>query len=144
MHPALQALLGGVIIGLASWLLLAALGRVAGISGITASAVFPARTEAAGESAWRWSFLIGLVLGGALFAALLSTPQIATRPLPLLGAAGLLVGFGTVLGSGCTSGHGVCGLGRRSARSLVATLTFMGVAMATVFAITLIAGRAII
>jgi uncharacterized protein len=144
MHPALQALLGGVIIGLASWFLLAALGRVAGISGITAGAIFPARNEAASDGTWRWAFLAGLVLGGALFAALLHTPQVATRPLPLLIASGLIVGFGTVLGAGCTSGHGVCGLGRRSARSLVATLTFMGVAMATVFAITLIAGRAMI
>jgi uncharacterized protein len=143
MHPAFQALLGGVTIGLASWLLLVALGRVAGISGIAAGALVP-RGESASEGAWRWAFLVGLVLGGALFAALLHTPQIATRPLPLLAAAGLLVGFGTVLGSGCTSGHGVCGLGRRSARSLVATLTFMGVAMVTVFAITLIAGRTMI
>jgi uncharacterized protein len=144
MHSAIQALLGGVVLGLASWLLLAALGRVAGISGITATAISPGRNDPPGESAWRWAFLVGLVLGGLLFAALLNPPQIGTRPLPLLIGAGLLVGFGTVLGSGCTSGHGVCGLGRRSARSLVATLTFMGVAILTVFAINLIAGRAMI
>jgi uncharacterized protein len=87
----------------------------------------------AGERAWRWAFVAGLVLAGAAVAALLNTPVMATRPLPLLIIAGLLVGFGTVLGSGCTSGHGVCGLGRRSVRSLVATLTFMGASVATVF-----------
>jgi uncharacterized protein len=76
------------------------------------------------------------VLVGAAAAALLNTPTVATRPLPLLVVAGLLVGFGTVVGSGCTSGHGVCGMGRRSVRSLVATSVFMGVGVATVFVAT--------
>ena len=132
-HPFLQAAVGGLLIGLASWLLLASLGRVAGVSGIASGALVPAKGALADERAWRWAFLVGLVLVGAAAATLLHTPTIAIRPVPLLVVAGLLVGFGTVLGSGCTSGHGVCGLGRRSARSLVATLTFMGAGVVTVF-----------
>jgi uncharacterized protein len=132
-HPFLQAAVGGLLIGLASWLLLASLGRIAGISGIASGALVHTKGALAGERAWRWAFVAGLVLAGATAAALLNTPVMATRPLPLLIIAGLLVGFGTVLGSGCTSGHGVCGLGRRSVRSLVATLTFMGAGVATVF-----------
>ncbi len=135
-HPFLQAGVGGILIGLASWLLLASLGRVAGISGIAAGALIPTQGALAGERAWRWAFVAGLVLVGAAAAALLNTPTVATRPLPLLAVAGLLVGFGTVVGSGCTSGHGVCGLGRRSGRSLVATLVFMGMGAATVFVAT--------
>ena len=82
---------------------------------------------------WRWAFAFGLVGGGAL--ASLAVQSVATSPRPwyLLIPAGLLVGYGTVLGSGCTSGHGVCGLGRRSARSLVATVTFMAAGVVTVF-----------
>ena len=126
-----------MLIGLASWLLLASLGRVAGISGIAAGALVPTQGAQEGERAWRWAFVAGLVAVGAVMAALLNTPTVATRPLPLLVVAGLLVGFGTVLGSGCTSGHGVCGLGRRSVRSLVATLVFMGAGIATVLVTTL-------
>ncbi len=141
---ALQALAGGALIGLASWLLLAGLGRVAGISGIAAAAMVPGKTEAGENGAtepWRKMFLIGLVGGGALAFALIAPPLVAMRPLPLLIAAGLLVGVGTVMGSGCTSGHGVCGLGRRSARSLVATLSFMAAGVITVTLVQLIAGR---
>ena len=127
MHPFLQAALGGVVIGLACWLLLAALGRVAGISGIVAGALSPQP----GERAWRWAFLAGLVGVGAVLTR--DMPVLASPSWAVLVAAGLLVGIGTVLGSGCTSGHGVCGLGRRSARSLVATLVFMGCGFATVF-----------
>lgn len=137
-----QALGGGILIGLASWLLLAALGRVAGISGIAASALSPAPNDSRTDRTWRWIFLLGLVIGGAASTAWLHPAVQATRPIGLLLLAGLLVGVGTVLGSGCTSGHGVCGLGRRSARSLVATLVFMGTGFATVYAIFLIAGRA--
>jgi uncharacterized protein len=128
--PWAAPLAGGILIGLASWLLLASLGKVAGISGIASSAL----STITSDGAWRWAFLLGLIAGGALFAAWLSPPMIAQRPWPLLLIAGLLVGAGTVISSGCTSGHGVCGLGRRSLRSLVATCVFMAVAMITVFA----------
>ena len=138
---ALQALAGGALIGLASWLLLASLGRVAGISGIASGAMVPSKNESGATGVWRNMFLIGLVGGGALAFAVIAPPTIAARPLPLLIGAGLLVGLGTVMGSGCTSGHGVCGLGRRSARSLVATLTFMAAGVVTVSVIQLITGR---
>lgn len=133
MHPFVQSALGGIMIGLASWLLLASLGRIAGISGIAAGVLQPS----SGDTGWRWAFLAGLVLGGAATAFYLQPPMTALRPTGLLVTAGLLVGFGTVLGSGCTSGHGVCGLGRRSARSLVATLVFMGSGVLTVLAVNL-------
>jgi uncharacterized protein len=132
MHPALQALLGGILIGLASWLLLASLGKVAGISGIASGLL-------SSDKSWRWAFMGGLLGGGALFTVWLAPPAIALRPMGLLIAAGLLVGFGTVLGSGCTSGHGVCGLGRRSMRSLVAVLVFMAMGVVTVSTMNLIA-----
>ena len=139
LHPFVQASLGGLMIGLASWLLLASLGRVAGISGIAAGALSPGKDAPAGETAWRWAFLLGLVSMGAVTANYMQVPVIAARPYTLLIAAGLLVGFGTVLGSGCTSGHGVCGIGRRSVRSLVATLVFMGAGIVTVTATVFIA-----
>lgn len=132
-HPFVQAGIGGVLIGLASWLLLASLGRVAGISGIAANALVPAKNADQGETAWRWAFIVGLVGMGALASNYMQVPTIVARPYSLLVLAGLLVGFGTVLGSGCTSGHGVCGIGRRSVRSLLATLMFMGAGIATVF-----------
>lgn len=130
IHPYLQSLLGGLLIGGATWLLLLTLGRVAGISSIAAGVIAPDPQEAGGG--WRWAFVAGLAMGGALMALWWQPPAIVQRPVLLLIGAGLLVGFGTVLGSGCTSGHGVCGLGRRSGRSLVATLTFMAVGMLTV------------
>lgn len=129
MHPFLQAAVGGLMIGLASWLLLASLGRIAGISGIAAGVLIPLK----GDTGWRVAFIIGLVLGGAVTAAVWQVPTTSLRPTGLLIAAGLLVGVGTVLSSGCTSGHGVCGLGRRSARSLAATLMFMGSAVLTLW-----------
>lgn len=132
LHPFLSALLGGVLIGLASWLLLAGLGRIAGISGIAATAWF-GPGDAAKDGTWRWAFLLGLVAIGALATWVLGVPAAAPKSALLLGTAGLCVGFGTVLGSGCTSGHGVCGIGRRSKRSLVATLVFMATGFATVF-----------
>ncbi len=133
MHPFLQSLLGGVLIGLASWLLLFTLGRVAGISGIAGGLIVPHAVPRS-DRAWRWAFVLGLVLVGAAMAWATGQPEAAPRPILLLLAAGLLVGYGTVTGSGCTSGHGVCGLGRRSGRSLVATLVFMGLGMTTVAA----------
>ncbi len=141
LSAALQALAGGVLIGLASWLLLAALGRVAGISGIAAAAMVPTKEDHGALGLWRKMFLLGLIGGGALAFAIISPPLVANRPLPLLIVAGLLVGVGTVMGSGCTSGHGVCGLGRRSARSLVATLSFMGAGIVTVTLMQWLIGR---
>lgn len=132
LHPYLQSLLGGLLIGAASWLLLASVGRVAGISGIAGGLLGP-QAPSADERGWRWAFILGLMVAGVLTMGWLGQRAIAVPRSPwLLGAAGLLVGFGTVLGSGCTSGHGVCGLGRRSFRSLLATLAFMGLGMATV------------
>jgi uncharacterized protein len=129
----LPALVGGILIGLASWLILASLGRVTGISGIASTALFERKHAGSDDGAWRWFFLAGLVTGGALFTVWLAAPTAMSGQPLLLAVAGLLVGFGTVMGSGCTSGHGVCGLGRRSVRSLVATCTFMATGFATVF-----------
>jgi uncharacterized protein len=137
MHPFLQSLIGGVLIGVASWLLLFTLGRVAGISGIAGGLISPHAVPAS-DRGWRWAFLLGLVGGGLIMATVSDLPQAAPRGPVLLVVAGLLVGYGTVMGSGCTSGHGVCGLGRRSMRSLVATLTFMGFGVATVAALKLL------
>ena len=129
-HPYFIAGLGGILIGLASWLLWWGLGRIAGISGI-ASETMAAPTQ---PDTWRWAFLAGLIIGGCLLGQGLEIPTLPTRPLYLLIPAGLLVGIGTVWGSGCTSGHGVCGMSRLSQRSLVATATFMVTGFATVAA----------
>ncbi|MEM9472911.1 MAG: YeeE/YedE family protein [Pseudomonadota bacterium] len=127
---ALFGLAGGILIGLSAALLLLANGRIAGISGISGSLV-ALRLPAA------WSenllFLVGLVAAPAIYALLVSPPAITiTSSLPLLIAGGVLVGIGSRLGSGCTSGHGVCGMSRLSKRSILATLTFMGVAILVV------------
>jgi uncharacterized protein len=127
MHPFLWSLLGGLLIGAATWIMVAGLGRVAGISGIMATALFAPR-----ESGWRFAFIAGLVLGGAAFAVLFNRVAPSVAPPGILIVAGLLVGFGTVLGSGCTSGHGVCGLSRFSVRSLISVVTFMVVGAITV------------
>ncbi len=133
-----SAVLGGLLIGLAAAALWTLNGRIAGISGILAQALWPG----AGESrAWRVAFLMGLPAGAAL-VALVAGP-LETRidaSTPVLVAAGLLVGFGTRLGNGCTSGHGVCGMSRGSARSVAATLTFMAVAGLTVFIVRHVLG----
>lgn len=125
----LWATIGGGLIGLAaSWLLLAK-GRVAGISGIVGGLLGPVDAQ----TSWRLSFLGGLLVGGLILMVTMPTVIAAPdgRPLGLVAVAGLLVGYGTRLGSGCTSGHGVCGLTRFSPRSLVATLTFMATGFAT-------------
>lgn len=131
------ALIGGALIGLAATLLLLATGRLAGVSGITAGAI----AAPGPERDWRTAFLVGLIFGPIVFAFFggeLPRPQLPD--LPILLGAGLLVGFGTQLGDGCTSGHGVCGLARLSPRSLAATATFVAVAMATVFIAHRLAG----
>lgn len=137
--PWLAALGGGVFIGLSASLLFALNGRVAGISGIL-GALF---TPKPGDTGWRLAFLGGL-LGGGVVALVLWPAQYGGSPAPLwlLGVAGLFVGFGTRLGSGCTSGHGVCGLSRLSPRSLVATLTFMATGVVGVIIGKLIGGAA--
>jgi uncharacterized membrane protein YedE/YeeE len=127
----LSAALGGLIIGTATAGLLLANGRVAGISGIIRAAL------SRGCPAWPWAFLLGLAASG-LMARVLGLAVTGTVQVPSLGvllAAGLLVGFGSRLGSGCTSGHGVCGLSNLSSRSLVATGLFMTAAGLTVFVV---------
>lgn len=128
-----SALIGGGLIGLSAVLLMATHGRVAGISGIFASLL--RRDD---DWLWRPLFLVGLVAGAAI-AALLGLFDAKTLAFPAGHATtalgGFLVGAGTVLGSGCTSGHGVCGLARLSPRSFVATLTFMALAIVTVFVV---------
>jgi uncharacterized membrane protein YedE/YeeE len=125
-----SASLGGALIGAASALLLVLNGRIAGISGIVGGLLGP---QPHGERAWRLAFLGGLLAGGlVLGVALPSALAASPASLPVVIAAGLLVGLGTRIGSGCTSGHGICGISRLSARSLVATLTFMGTGMLTV------------
>ena len=128
----LLAIGGGLLIGSAAALLLLLTGRVAGISGMAATAT----RMGAGGTPWSaaTAFLVGLPVGAALIALLIRTPEvIVTSSVPLLIVAGLLVGFGTRLGNGCTSGHGVCGMARLSPRSIAATATFMVSAAATVF-----------
>ena len=131
MSP-LMAIGGGLLIGSAAALLLLLTGRVAGVSGMAATAT----RMGAGGTPWSaaTAFLVGLPVGAALIALLIRTPEvIVTSSVPLLIVAGLLVGFGTRLGNGCTSGHGVCGMARLSPRSIAATATFMVSAAATVF-----------
>ena len=126
------ALGGGLLIGGAAALLLLLTGRIAGVSGMAATAV---RIADAGPP-WRLAaaFVLGLPLGAAVASIFIRQPHVeVSASAPILIVAGLLVGFGTRLGNGCTSGHGVCGIGRLSLRSIVATLTFMATAIATVF-----------
>lgn len=128
------ALAGGILLGLASAAFILLNGRVLGISGILGGLLAPRR----GDIAWRMSFLAGLLLAPAvltlLVPGLIRAPRIDAGTVTLI-AAGLLVGIGTRYGSGCTSGHGVCGLSRLSPRSLAATLAFMAAGFATVFII---------
>lgn len=132
------AVAGGALIGAAAVLLLATLGRVAGISGIAAGSL----RAVEGERGWRWAFLLGLLTAAGLVLWWQALPEASPRvllrdalPAWQLICAGLLVGFGTRLGSGCTSGHGVCGMARGSKRSLLAVLVFMACAMLTTFLI---------
>ncbi len=122
-------LAGGILIGVAAVLLLWLTGRIAGVSNIAGNLFFSAR----GDRLWRVLFLIGLVGGAWLYYAASGNAPIARAHFPgwLLAVAGVLVGFGTSLSNGCTSGHGVCGLGRLSKRSLVATLIFLAAGVIT-------------
>ncbi|ASJ91892.1 YeeE/YedE family protein [Porphyrobacter sp. CACIAM 03H1] len=128
----LPGLIGGVLIGLAAALMLLGAGRIAGVSGIAARAFGIA--ESSLPRAGAWAFLLGLPLGALIVTALTAAPAPAFASPVTLAIAGLIVGIGTRLGSGCTSGHGVCGMSRLSQRSLVATATFMITGFATVAA----------
>lgn len=126
----LRGIVGGLLIGAGAVLLLWSSGRIAGISGIASGALEGPR----GDRAWRIAFLAGMMIAGAVALQFLpAPPRVQTGSTSLLLAAGFLVGFGTRLGNGCTSGHGVCGLGRFSRRSLAAVATFMACAVATTF-----------
>lgn len=132
-----QALAGGVLIGLSATLLLAAIGRIAGISNMAHGLFSSLRAGLTGEATWRAVFLIGMILGATVCFHLgygSSEPRANVSPWVIL-VGGALVGYGTSLGNGCTSGHGVCGLGRRSWRSVVATMTFMATGGITVWVV---------
>ena len=130
------ALLGGALIGLAASLLLVLNGRIAGISGIVGALLQRSSWASVANWGWRAAFVIGMVAAPLVWQLIAPLPpmEMPSNPLVIV-LAGLLVGFGTRLGSGCTSGHGVCGLSRLSLRSLAATLTFIGAGAATVFVV---------
>ena len=134
----ISALIGGVLIGLSAAAMLLFDGKIAGISGIFAGVLRPVKND----TLWRACFIGGLVVGGLILRRLL--PEAfdfgPVRPLGALTVAGLLVGFGTRLGNGCTSGHGVCGVARLSARSIVATATFLATGAAVVYAVNHLLG----
>ena len=132
MHPYILALIGGGLIGMASVLLMAFSGRIAGISGIVSGLLPP---KPADDRTWRIAFILGLLLAPTMLVLTTGDNFIApptAGPL-LLVIAGLFVGVGTTLASGCTSGHGICGLSRLSPRSAVSVVTFVAVAILTVF-----------
>jgi uncharacterized membrane protein YedE/YeeE len=134
----IQSLLGGALVGLSSFMVLFFQARVAGVSGILGSLFAPAR----GDVGWRVAFVVGMALTGAVLARV--QPEFFEHPVRspwLLVVAGALVGFGTRLANGCTSGHAVCGLSRLSRRSIVATGTFMGTAALTVLVMQRIGGK---
>jgi uncharacterized membrane protein YedE/YeeE len=126
------ALAGGLMLGLASALFIVVNGRILGISGIVGGLLRPR----AGDASWRLAFVLGLIFAPLLYSVFTDLPQARVEAnWGTVILAGLLVGLGTRIGSGCTSGHGVCGLSRLSPRSLVATLTFMGAGFVTVYAL---------
>jgi len=130
----IHGLVGGVMIGLAAAVLFWVNGRIAGVSGIANGAF----SQSGDERRWRWVWLIALVAGGILASILSGGMAFEPRsgfPVWMIAAGGLLVGFGTRMGSGCTSGHGVCGIARLSPRSLAATGVFMATGAATVFVV---------
>jgi uncharacterized protein len=126
-----RPLAGGALIGLAAGALLVLTGKTAGVSGIVDGVLRRER----GEWGWKAAFVLGLIAGGLILRVAVpgALASVAPRALPLIAVGGLLVGFGARLGGGCTSGHGVCGIGRLSRRGLVGTLVFMAAGVATVF-----------
>ena len=135
----LQGLAGGLMIGVAAAIMLIGNGRIAGVSGMAARAV--GLSDGGAPRGIAWAFVLGLPLGAAL-VMLVTGPIVARYPMSLatLAVAGVIVGIGTRLGSGCTSGHGVCGMSRLSKRSIVATMTFMASGFATVGIVNLMGG----
>ena len=128
----LSALIGGAMIGLSATLLMLLNGRIAGISGIVGGLIGPKR----GDAGWRLTFVAGLILAPVVYRVLAGNfPETSFVSLPLLISGGVLVGVGAQLGSGCTSGHGVCGISRLSTRSLMATATYLASGAAMVFAV---------
>jgi uncharacterized membrane protein YedE/YeeE len=132
LQQIIMALCGGILIGLSVTIMLIAMGRVTGISGITYNFV----TRKTNDWIWRGFFLLGLIVGGFVLRLVYPTTLESTLDFGVaqIAIAGLLVGFGTVLGNGCTSGHGVCGISRFSLRSITATITFMAFGIVTVAA----------
>ncbi|HCG5245833.1 TPA: YeeE/YedE family protein [Vibrio parahaemolyticus] len=126
-----ESLFGGILLGISATILLLVNGKIAGISGIMNGIMSPKK----GDYSWRLLFAVGMIAGGLISVLMLgvAAPSIANLSLGMVIAAGLLVGIGTRLGNGCTSGHGICGMGRLSKRSIVATCVFMAVAGLTVF-----------
>lgn len=138
MSNYLLSLLGGAVIGVAISLMLLFNGRVTGVSGIVSGAL----KRPSGDIAWRVSFIAGLIAGGLILLGLHaeSITNTLSRDLNTIIIAGLLVGFGTAMGSGCTSGHGICGISRLSVRSILATVTFIGFGVISASAFRLIFG----
>ena len=134
MHPYLVAAIGGVLIGASAVLLMALTGRIAGISGIVGGLLPP---NPAQDRSWRLALVAGLIAAPLIFRAVAGVNPIGPPVVGLatLVAAGFLVGIGTALGGGCTSGHGICGIARLSPRSFAAVLTFMAAAIVTVFVV---------
>jgi uncharacterized membrane protein YedE/YeeE len=132
MHPYIMAAIGGVLIGLSAVLLMAFSGRIAGVSGIVGGLMPP---KPASDRSWRLSFVLGLVLAPLILRATTGASGIGApaADYPFLLAAGVLVGVGTAVGGGCTSGHGICGMARLSPRSAVAVTVFIAAAIVTVF-----------
>ncbi|HCG8092068.1 YeeE/YedE family protein [Vibrio parahaemolyticus] len=126
-----ESLFGGILLGISATILLLVNGKIAGISGIMNGIMSPKK----GDYSWRLLFAVGMIAGGLISVLMLgvAVPSTANLSLGMVIAAGLLVGIGTRLGNGCTSGHGICGMGRLSKRSIVATCVFMAVAGLTVF-----------
>ncbi|MCF7477097.1 YeeE/YedE family protein [Vibrio sp. J2-4] len=126
-----ESLFGGLLLGISATILLLVNGKIAGISGIMNGIMSPKK----GDYSWRLLFAVGMIAGGLISVLMLgvAVPSTANLSLGMVIAAGLLVGIGTRLGNGCTSGHGICGMGRLSKRSVVATCVFMVVAGLTVF-----------
>ncbi|MFW1460513.1 YeeE/YedE family protein [Vibrio parahaemolyticus] len=126
-----ESLFGGILLGISATILLLVNGKIAGISGIVNGIMSPKK----GDYSWRLLFAVGMIAGGLISVLMLgvAVPSTANLSLGMVIAAGLLVGIGTRLGNGCTSGHGICGMGRLSKRSIVATCVFMSVAGLTVF-----------